>query len=248
MKIRFGALSAGLALATLGSVSPAAAAREFGRGNITAVDWNAMQIEIKTPQGGRLTYKVAKGCEVKFTDGAQDFPNPTLQDLAPPMYIHFQFEDQVISVIDVREVGGAPRRRSGAPSAAPDTAARELKVRILRLDERRGTFEADVAGRRQSFRAENARLLRDFGEGDLVVIELARRGGSEVVTDIRGAGQTGRVTTLDERRGEIGIEVRGRETLYRVDNDRILRGIRVGDRITFETEERGGRRVITRIE
>ena len=48
-----------------------------------------MQIEIKTPQGGRLTYKVARNCSVKFTDGAGDFPNPRLEDLTPPMYIHF---------------------------------------------------------------------------------------------------------------------------------------------------------------
>jgi Cu/Ag efflux protein CusF len=248
MTTRFGVLGAAVLLAGLGAPVPAHAAREFGRGNITAVDWNVMQIEVKTPQGGRLTYKVARNCEVKFTDGAQDFPNPTLQDLVPPMYIHFQFEDQTISAIDVKEVGSAPRRRSSAPSTRPDTSSRQLKVRITKMDERRGSFEADVAGRRQSFRAANNRLLRDFGEGDLVIVEVERQGGSDVVTDMKSAGQSGRVTTVDERRGEIGVEVRGRETLYRVDNDRVLRGVRVGDRITFELEERGGRKVITRIE
>jgi Cu/Ag efflux protein CusF len=163
------------------------------------------------------------------------------------MYIHFQFEDQTMLSIDVREIGSAPRRKSSASTRPADTA-RELKVRVLRLDERRGTFEADVAGRRQTFRAQNARLLRDLGEGDLVIIEVERQGAADVVTDVKSAGQTGRVTTVDERRREIGVEVRGRETLYQVDSERILRGVRVGDRISFETEERGGRKVITRIE
>ncbi len=101
------------------AASPAFAAKEFGRGNITAVDWNAMQIEIKTPKGGTLTYKVAPNVEVKFTDGRADFPNPTYKDLAAPMYIHFVFEDQIISSADVREVGTAPRRtpQQTAPAA-----------------------------------------------------------------------------------------------------------------------------------
>jgi Cu/Ag efflux protein CusF len=247
MRTRFGILAVAIPLATLVAATPARAAREFGRGNITAVDWNAMQLEIKTPQGGRLTYKVASNCEVKFTDGAADFPNPTLKDLVPPMYIHFAFEDQTISQIDVREVGSAPRRGSGTTPNTPQ-ASRQMKVRILRMDSGRGTFEADVAGRRQSFRAENTRLLRDFGQGDLVVVDVERRGTSDVVTDIRAAGQTGRVTAVDPQRREVNVEVRGREALYRVDDERILRGVRVGDSITFEVEERSGRKVITRIE
>jgi hypothetical protein len=280
------ALVATAVLAALGPPS-AHAAREFSRGNITAVDWRVMQVEIKTPQGGRLTYKVARNCSVKFTDGVADFPNPKLEDLTPPMYIHFVFENQTMLEIDVKEVGSAPRPRaqganrgssdrnssdrnssdrsssdrsssdrsssdrssSDRNSPARNSADRQIKVRILRLDERRGTFDADVAGRSQGFRAESSRLLRGFGEGDLVILSLDRRGGSEVVTDIRSAGQSGRVTQVDERRGEVSIEVRGRETLYQVDDgSRLLRRVRVGDRVTFEVEERRGRRVIVSIE
>jgi Cu/Ag efflux protein CusF len=292
------ALLATAVLAILGPIPSAYAAREFSRGNITAVDWRVMQIEIKTPKGGLLTYKVAPNCAVKFTDGTADFPNPKLEDLTPPMYIHFVFENQTMLEIDVKEVGSAPRPRAqgGGNRGSSDrnssdrnssdrnssdrnssdrnssdrnssdrnssdrnssdrnssdrySSDRQIKVRILRLDERRGTFEADVAGRRQTFRAENGRLLRGFGEGDLVILGVDRRGGAEVVTDIRTAGQIGRVTRVDERRGEISIEVRGREALYRVDDgSRLLRRVRVGDRVTFEVEERRGQKVITSIE
>jgi Cu/Ag efflux protein CusF len=264
-----------LATAVLAVVAPAPsahAAREFSRGNITAVDWRVMQIEIKTPQGGRLTYKVARNCSVKFTDGVADFPNPKLEDLTPPMYIHFVFEDQTMLEIDVKEVGSAPRPRAqGANRGSSDrnssdrnssdrnssdrnssdrnSSDRQIKVRILRLDESRGTFEADVAGRRETFRAESNRLLRGFGEGDLVILGFDRRGGGrDVVTDIRSAGQSGRVTRLDERRDEVSIEVRGRETTYQVDSPRLLRRLRVGDRVAFEVEERRGRKVIVSIE
>jgi hypothetical protein len=263
--------------ALLGPTATAHAAREFSRGNITAVDWRAMQVEIKTPQGGTLTYKVAPNCSVKFTDQPGSFPNPRLEDLTPPMYIHFSFENQTMLEIDVKEVGfdartrgrttdrdrtSSDRDRTDRDRSDRDRTSsdREIKVRILRIDERRGTFEADVAGRRQEFRAESSRLLRGFGEGDLVILSFDRRGDSErrggndrrgggdLVTDIRSAGQTGRVTQVDERRGEVRIEVRGRETLYPVDNPRLMRRLRVGDRITFEVEERRGRRVITTIE
>ena len=158
--------------------------------------------------------------------------------------------------IDVKEVGSAPRPRAAGANRGSDRGSsdrnqsdRQMKVRILRLDERRGTFEADVAGRRESFRAESNRLLRGFGEGDLVILTFDRRGGGrDVVTDIRSAGQSGRVTRVDERRDEVSIEVRGRETTYQVESPRLLRRLRVGDRVAFEVEERRGRKVIVSIE
>ena len=94
-RLRLGLLATALVV-LLGPTPSAHAAREFARGNITAVDWRVMQIEIKNPKGGRETYKVAPNCSVKFTDGAADFPNPRLEDLTPPMYIHFAFENQTM--------------------------------------------------------------------------------------------------------------------------------------------------------
>ena len=165
------------------AVSPAFAAKEFGRGNITAVDWKVMQIEIKTPQGGRLTYKVAPGVEVKFTDGAADFPNPTYKDLTPPMYIHFVFEDQTISSADVREVGSAPRRGAQAKPAETTSSSRVLKIRISKIDN--DSIDADVAGRKQTFRLESRSLIRGFRENDLAVATVVRRNNRDVITDLK---------------------------------------------------------------
>jgi Cu/Ag efflux protein CusF len=170
------------------AASPAFAAKEFGNGNITAVDWTAMQIEIKTPKGGLLTYKVAPNVEVKFTDGRADFPNPTYKDLAPPMQIHFVFEDQTIVSADVREVGSAPRRsarQERSNESSTSASSRELKIRISKIEDRGETIQADVAGRNQTFRLENRNVIRGFREDDLVVATLARRNGREVITELK---------------------------------------------------------------
>jgi Cu/Ag efflux protein CusF len=230
--------SAALALAAVPSL--ALAEKEYGRGNINSVDWSVMQIAINGN-----AYKVVPDAVVKFTDCPECFPNPTLRDLKPPMYVHFVFENHTISQFDVKEIGSAPRRvkpgESAPPSSGGSGSAQDLKVKVLRVNESRGTFEADVAGRRQTFRVENRGDLRDLREGDLAVITVER----DMVTQIRAAGRTGRVTSVDERRSEIGIEVNGRERFYRVENNRMLKNIEVGDRVTFDVEERGGREVVT---
>jgi Cu/Ag efflux protein CusF len=249
-RLLFGAM----ALCAVAAPRPALAARDFSRGNIEAVDWNVMQIAIRTAQGGVLTYKVASNASVKFTDCPECFPGPNLRDLAPPMYVHFQFEDLDVDEIvsfDVKEIGSAPRRVTAGgtnPAPLPGGSSQDLKVKILSLDERRGTFQADVAGRRQSFRAANASDLRNVREGDLAVITVERQGGQDVATRIRAAGQSGRVTQIDKRRGEIGIEVNGRERFYRVENNRMLERVKEGDRVTFDVEERNGRQVITSLD
>jgi hypothetical protein len=171
-------------VAAVFAASPAFAAKEFGTGNITAVDWNAMQIEIKTPKGGRLTYKVAPNVEVKFTDRAADFPSPTYKDLTPPMYIHFAFEDQTMSSVDVREVGSAPGRAAQTkPAAAASSSSRVLKIRISKIND--GSIDADVAGRKQTFQLQSRSLIRGFRENDLAVATVERRNNRDVITDLK---------------------------------------------------------------
>jgi len=181
--VLFGTLAAGL-VATI----PAEAAREFGRGNIQAVDWRVMQIAVKTPQGGVLTYKVSPNVEVKFTDGAADFPNPTFRDLAPPMYIHFQFEDQTIFLADVREVGNAPRRGAGAAGASANQSgeSQALGIRITKIANNNMAIEADVdGGRKTTFALANASLIRGFKVGDRAAATVVTRSGRQVITDLK---------------------------------------------------------------
>ena len=87
------------------------------RGNILAVDWNAMQVRLKDPQGRERTWPVSKDAVVEFNDKTSSFPNPKLQDLVPPMYVHFTFNADTKEIVkfEVAEVGfepGASRDRS----------------------------------------------------------------------------------------------------------------------------------------
>jgi hypothetical protein len=172
------------------------AAPKNGRGNITAVDWNVMQIAIRGVDGKTNTFRVRRDASVKFSaEGGERFPNPTLRDLAPPMYIWFIYEDwdgkeaPTIQDIDVREVPRGTGRTGGSPGTNPGGGqqSQDMTVRIMKItNESRGDFQADVAGRRQTFRASPANILSRWREGDLVIVRVESR---NIVTDIRPANQ-----------------------------------------------------------
>jgi hypothetical protein len=181
-------------------VSPAFARVKSARGNIQSVDWNVMQIAIKGVDGKVNTFKVRQDAGVKFSDGAEGFPSPGLRDLAPPMYVWFDFEDYegqepgLIQKFDVRDMPADMRAqgRSGiAGAAGPDGSAtlssneRQLRVRLQSLNTKSGEFKADVAGRNTAFRATSGSLLTPYREGDLVVITIQRTNGQERVTSIQ---------------------------------------------------------------
>jgi hypothetical protein len=183
-----------LAAATL-IVPLALAAPKNGRGNITAVDWNAMQVAIRGVDGKVNTFRVKPSASVKFTaEGAENFRNPTLRDLAPPMYVWFVYEDwdgkeaPTIQDFDVREVPrGAVQTGSsaGSGSGGGTQAPRDMTVRISRItNESRGEFQADVAGRKQVFRTSPPSMLNRWREGDLVVVTVE---GRNTVTNIKNA-------------------------------------------------------------
>jgi hypothetical protein len=183
-----------VAVAAAALVAPSAfAAPKNGRGNITAVDWNVMQIAIRGVDGKVNTFRVKRDAGIKFTaEGGENFPNPTLRDLAPPMYVWFVYEDwdgkeaPTIQDFDVREVPRGAGRAAAAPSSgSTSTASRDMTVRISKItNARRGEFDADVAGRNQSFRASNPGMLNSWRQGDLVIVTVE---GRNVVTNIKRA-------------------------------------------------------------
>ena len=176
--------------------SPAFARVKSARGNVSSVDWNAMQIAIKGIDGKVNTFLVRRDTGVKFTDTPEAFPSPGLKDIVPPMYIWFDFEDYegqqpgLIQKIDVHDMPADMRKaRLAGASGADGTATlsaneRQLRVRLQSLNTRSGEFKADVAGRNTTFRATSGSLLTPFREGDLVVITLQRTNGQERVTNI----------------------------------------------------------------
>jgi hypothetical protein len=149
------------------------------RGNIVSANWNAMEIELKDPKGRVGTWKVRRDALVVFTDKKNEFPNPKLSDLRPPMYVHFTFNDdtKVIERFEVVEVGFEPSR-GGA-------GTQQLSGVITNLDANIGHVEVDVGAGPQTFEVDPKDQLKNFKKGDRITITLeTREAKREVVTRI----------------------------------------------------------------
>ncbi len=60
-----------------------------------------------------------------------------------------------------------------------------MTVRLWKFtNESRGEFQADVAGKKQQFRTAHPNMLRDWREGDLVIVTVE---GRNTVTNIKRA-------------------------------------------------------------
>ena len=149
------------------------------RANIVSTNWPAMEIDLKDPKGRQATWKVQRDAVVVFSDKKEQFPNPKLTDLRPPMYVHFTFNDdtKVIERFEVVEVGFQPSQ--GAPGLRQDATITNLDANIGHVEVNMGTgprtFEVDPKGQ-----------LRNFKIGDRVSILVeTREGNREVVTQIQ---------------------------------------------------------------
>ena len=149
------------------------------RGNILAVDWNAMQVRLKDPQGRERTWPVSKDAVVEFNDKASSFPNPKLKDLVPPMYVHFTFHADTKEIVkfEVAEVGFEP----GKPENKPADPAGVQTAVITAVDANVGQIEVQTAAGRQTYWVEPKTLLKNYKAGDRVRLQIQKQGDREVV-------------------------------------------------------------------
>ena len=173
---------AALALLAVAAVAAPAVAQNLAkeRGNIVSVNWPAMEVELKRPDGRIATWKVRRDATVIFTDKKREFPNPKLSDLRPPMYVHFTFNDdtKVIEQFEVVEVGFEPSK--GGPGIGGQNAV------ITNLDANIGHVEVNLGAGPQTFEVDPKSQLLGFKIGDKVTLLIETRDGNrEVVTQIR---------------------------------------------------------------
>jgi Cu/Ag efflux protein CusF len=233
-------LAAGLACA----IALPASAQQPGEeleGVITHVELRGSPrvIRIDVPGRGQVEAPIANRTRVvaKFGVGGLG-ANPTLSDLQPGMKVRFKFDPQAVERIHIVDAPAGMQPREKAPTAGQ---AQEMKVRVLGITG--SEIQADVAGRRQTFRVNDSSQLRGFRNGDLVILTVDTAG---MVTDVRSAAQSGRVVRVSKR--DIVIDIDGREETFGIDDDDTVRGVRAGQTVRFEAEERpGGRRVVTRV-
>jgi Cu/Ag efflux protein CusF len=243
-----------LALAAAAVIAPSAYARpEKSRGNIVSTDWLKMEVELKDPQGRVATWSVARDAGVTFTDKKSQFPNPKLQDLRAPMYVHFVFEGttSVIQSFDVAEVGFEPSQ--GGPGIQRTGV-------ITNLDANIGHVEVNLGSGPQTFAVDPKGQLGNFRIGDSVSILIeTREGNREVVTQLRQVGsvptqagpavsRNGVITSLDANLGHVEVNLGAGPQTFAVEPKEQLRNFRIGDRITILIETREvSRQVVTQI-
>jgi Cu/Ag efflux protein CusF len=151
------------------------------RANILSVDWNAMQVRMKDPQGRERTWVVSKDATVEFTDKREQFPSPKLGDLVPPMYVHFVYNADTKQIVsfDVAEVGFEPSRTK------EPAAATQQQAIITAVDANVGQVEVQLASGRKTFEVNPKSQLSNFKAGDRVTLTIGKDGDREVVTTIR---------------------------------------------------------------
>jgi hypothetical protein len=157
------------------------------RATIQAVDWNVMQVFLKDPQGRERTWVVAKDATVTFSDKREQFPNPKLADLVPPMYVFFTYRTETKEIVgfEVREVGFEPGARPQTrPGGDAATAGMQNAV-ITAVDANVGQVEVQLAGGRKTFWVDPKSQLNAYKAGDRVSIQVEKQGDKEVVTRIR---------------------------------------------------------------
>jgi hypothetical protein len=233
-----------LALLAAPLAAPAVSAQDRGEeilGAITRVDGGTVIVKREGAPDVRI--RITPGTVVEFSDSGDRklFPNPSYRDLRSGMGVRFIYGTGTPERIVVHYVPSATEAQG--PAAA---GTEQIKVRILSVSRGGREFRADVAGTPRTFIVENAADTRAVRKGDLVVLTVEDRAGARVVTRIEPAERVGTVTRVDSGRRSISIDVNGEERTYGVDDRGVLDGVRAGQRVRFDTEERsGGRWVIT---
>ena len=229
--------------------APTAAPDDAARveGVITGLDGGIMTVRADDGHEHRL--HVGNRTHVVFQSkaDADAFPNAKADMLAAGMRVRVNPAAMAGAVLDRVHVLSIPESARPAAAAvavapAPVAAGGVVKARLQSVDTRHGLVKADVAGRSQTYRVRSRYGLGSFRTGDLVLLTFDRDGN---VSDIRAAAQLGRVTRIAG--STVTMQVDGREETYVLAN-KVGRGLRVGDTVRFEFEDRtGGQKVITDI-
>jgi Cu/Ag efflux protein CusF len=177
-------IRAALALLVSATVAAPALAQDLTkeRANILAVDWNVMQVRLKDPQGRERTWVVSKDATVEFNDKREQFPNPKLADLVPPMYVHFTYRTGTKEIVafSVAEVGFEPSAKDPGPASVS-----QQQTVITAVDVNVGQVEVQLPSGRKTFEVNPKAQLRNFKAGDRVTLTISKQGEREVVTGIR---------------------------------------------------------------
>ncbi len=179
----------GLAVAAAAAMAVPAQAQNLTkeRANILAVDWNAMQVRMKDPQGRERTWKVSRDASVEFDDKREQFPNPKLNDLTPPMYVHFTYnaDTKEIVAFKVAEVGFEPARGGKDPNQSGGSGTTQQVAVVTAVDANVGQVEVQLPSGRKTYEVSPKEQLKTIQAGQRVNLTISKDGSREVVTSIK---------------------------------------------------------------
>lgn len=179
------ALVAAAFVAPLAVVKQAEARVEYDRGKIVSVDMNQMVMRFEDPKGRIATRRFSRNAEVTFTDGAGFYRNPSVKDLRPPMYVHYQFEDEVIIAFDVKELGFRPGSDEGASSRKRSGIPRTVTGKVTSFNTGVKHIELEINGARETFQCTSANDMRELEQGQSVELKTEWSGQQEFVVSVR---------------------------------------------------------------
>ena len=250
---------------------------DHGRGKIISINQAAHTVELQDPKGRTQTWSFVPDATVKFTDQTNFYPNPTVNDLRPPMYCHFTFVKNVIQTFDVVEVGFAPGSQGSGASDKVQGRPRTVTGNVTSYSSNVRQVELDVNGRRETFQLTE-RSNQPLNRGDRVELNTDWSGNQELVTQVRvlgSGGNTGNRPNAGSGRGStqrnpagyqgqsgssaqgrvvqitpsgVVMQVAGSQQTYAVDNAQLLQRLRVGDTVRFDWRtDRNGQMYITNV-
>ncbi len=160
---------------------------EHGRGEITAIDLNRAEVELRDPQGHVRTWRFDRNATIKVSDDSRPFTrNPTTADLKAPMYVHFTHVNEVIQTFDIIEIRVAAAD-TGSASSSQAGKPRTLTGRVTAYDPNVRQVEVEHDGKRETFQL-TTRSDRRLNPGDRVQIKTEWSGARELVAEVRVTG------------------------------------------------------------
>jgi Cu/Ag efflux protein CusF len=223
------------------------------RGKIVSANWQTMEVEISDPLNRVGTWKVRRDAAVVFTDKKNDFPDPKLTDLRPPMYVYFTFDadTKVVNRFEVREVGF--ETSTGGPGVQRTGVITNLDASVGHIEVNLGsgsqTFVVDPKGQLGNFRTgDRVSILIETREGNREVVTLVKRVGSGSTQAGPGVSRNGVITNLDANLGHVEVNLGSGPQTFEVDPKGQISSFRIGDRVSVLIETRDvSRQVVTQI-
>jgi hypothetical protein len=157
---------------------------EHGRGNIVSINQERATVELRDPKNRVTTLRFERDAKVKFTDGAGLYPNPTVRDLRPPMYVHYMSVNQVINSFEVVELGFKPGTQDTGGKYKQQGVPRTVTGRVSAYDPRVRQVALEHHGLTEAFQLTD-RTDRKLEPGMEVELHTEWSGQQELVSELR---------------------------------------------------------------